>query len=106
MVAAGSPAAHDAGVPQAPTPGGGSAAPAGAAEGLPPNEQAHAFLDLAKKFDWSAVEEALKGGPEPGECAARSALVGAPPGGALERPRGRGHVAALQREPARGEPAE
>ena len=63
MAAAGGPAVHDAGAPQAPAPGGGSAAPAGAAEGLPPNEQAHAFLDLAKKFDWSAVEEALKADP-------------------------------------------
>ena len=57
------PTAHDADAPQAPTAGGGSAAPAGAAEGLPPNEQAHAFLDLAKKYDWSAVEEALKADP-------------------------------------------
>ena len=63
VAAAGGPTAHDAGVPHAPTPGGGSAAPAGAAEGLPPNEQAHAFLDQAKKFDWPAVEEALKADP-------------------------------------------
>jgi len=61
VAAAGGPTAHDADAPQAPMAGGGSAAPAGAAEG--PNEQAHAFLDLAKKYDWSAVEEALKADP-------------------------------------------
>ena len=54
----------DAGVPaQVPAADGASAAPSGVAEGLPPNERAHEFLNLAKRFDWEAVEEALKADP-------------------------------------------
>eukprot|EP01043_Picozoa_sp_COSAG02_P063668 COSAG02_NODE_9087_length_2336_cov_1.527939_2_plen_343_part_00 len=62
--AAGGGGPDDAGLPaQVPAADGGSAAPSGVAEGLPPNERAHEFLNLAKRFDWEAVEEALKAEP-------------------------------------------
>ena len=58
------PTGLDAGLPhQASAAAGGCAALGGAAEGVPPNEKAHAFLDLAKAFDWAAVEQALQADP-------------------------------------------